>query len=548
MKKIKEQIMINSNRFRLRIIVPVFPNFNIYSFAASTTTSVGPIYVATSASKLENWDVEVIDENNCHGKFFIRDKNNVIDHVQLQKERPADAVGFYGSISSSVPRLYELAALYKKMGSITIAGGKHIESLPEEALSNNIDFVVFKEGELTIKELLLHFENKIELEKIKGIGFLKDNKFFKTGDRELIHDFEKFPYPDFNLMLYSKMKYYPINRTRGCNSNCEFCAVKDKARCSSPQRMINQIKQLVETRNASHFFEASDHFAANRDEAIEFCNLLAEYQKKINKRLKLTIQTRITDARYPELLSAMKEAGIDTVCIGYESPIDEELRSMKKGYLSKDLVEWTNIFHKHKFYIHGMFIFGYPKKHKDNHSLSLDETVKRFSSFIKKAEIDTIQVLITIPLPGTELRKRLEDENRLYPLDKIGWEYYDGQYPLFIPDNNISPELIQQAVLKIMYNFYNFKNFIKLLRYILVNFPAIVFTSSLTIIFGKVKYITAAFKIWYRKFFRNYSLRFGGYIVAKKWFKNFKAGKFTEKLKQAKIQINNNKMGTAQKA
>jgi len=536
--------MINSKRFRLRIIIPVFPNFNIYSFAASTTTSAGPIYVATSASKLENWDVEVIDENNCHGKFFKRDKDNIIDHVQLQKERPADVVGFYGSISSSVPRLYQLASLYKKMGVITIAGGRHIESLPEEALSNNVDYVVFREGELTIKELLLHFENQIEPENIDGIGFIKDNKLFKTRDRELIHDFEKFPYPDFNLMLYSKMKFYPINRTRGCNSNCEFCAVKEKARCSSPQRMINQVKHLVETRNANHFFEASDHFAANRGEAIEFCRLLADYQEKIKKRLKFTIQTRITDARYPELLEAMKKANIDTVCIGYESPIDEELLSMKKGYLSKDLVEWTNTFHKNKFFIHGMFIFGYPKKLKNNPSLSLDETVKRFSAFIKKANIDTIQVLITIPLPGTELRKRLEDENRLYPLDKIGWEYYDGQYPLFKPDDNISPEEIQQAVLKIMYKFYNFKNLLKLLNFILVNFPAIVFTSSLTIIFGKVRYITAAFKIWYRKFFRNYSLRFGGYLVAKKWFKNFKAGNFTEKLKQAKIQIGKNKIGS----
>ncbi|MBN2546620.1 MAG: hypothetical protein JXB50_12540, partial [Spirochaetes bacterium] len=224
------------------------------------------------------------------------------------------------------------------------------------------------------------------------------------------------------------------------------------------------------------------------------------------------------------------------------SPIDEELLSMKKGYLSKDLIKWTDTFHKHKFYIHGMFIFGYPKKNNGNHSLTLDEKVKRFYTFIKKARIDTIQVLITIPLPGTELRKRLDDENRLYPLDKIGWEYYDGQYPLFKPDDNVTPEEIQQAVLKIMYKFYNFKNFIKLLNYILVHFPAIVFTSSLTIIFGKVKYITTAFKIWYRKFFRNYSLRFGGYIIAKKWLKNYKNGDFTEKLKEAKNQLSGKKV------
>ena len=128
--------MINKNRYLFRIIIPIFPNFNIYTFAANKTTSVGPIYVATSASKLESWDVEVIDENNCHGKFFPRNKNNRLDHIALQKERPADVVGFYGSISSTIPRLYELAKLYKTLGAKTVAGGKHVENLPEEALAN----------------------------------------------------------------------------------------------------------------------------------------------------------------------------------------------------------------------------------------------------------------------------------------------------------------------------------------------------------------------------------------------------------------------------
>jgi len=354
--------MEKNRRFRLRLIVPVFPNYNIYTFAANCTTALGPLYVAANANKLQNWDVEVIDENNCHGKFYPRTKNKIIDHEALQKERPADVVGFYGSISSTIPRLYELAKLYKSFGSVTISGGKHVENLPEEALNNNIDIVVFREGEITIKEVLSSIENKTSLEEILGIAFLKNNKIFKTGERALIENFDGFPYPDFSLLRYGKIKIYPLSRTRGCNSKCEFCAVRDKARCSTPARMMDEIKYLVETRGAKDFFEASDHFAANRTEAIEFCGLLAGYQKKYKKKLSLTVQTRITDAKYPELLEAMKNANIHTVCIGYESPIDEELLAMKKGYLSKELLEWTDIFHKYKFYIHGMFIFGYPKK------------------------------------------------------------------------------------------------------------------------------------------------------------------------------------------
>jgi anaerobic magnesium-protoporphyrin IX monomethyl ester cyclase len=527
--------MINKNRFRLRMIVPMFPNFNIYTFTASTTTSLGPISVATSASKLELWDVEVIDENNCHGKFFPRNELDKLDHEKLQKERPADVVGLYGSISSTIPRLFELAKFYRDHGAIVIAGGKHVEALPEEALANNVEIVAFREGEITIKEILLALQNNSPLDKVKGIAFKRNNDIIRTQEQPLIEDFDRIPIPDFNLMRYEKMKYYPINRTRGCNSNCEFCAVKDKARCSTPQYMMNQIKHLVETRKAKYFFEASDHFAANKEEAIEFCEMLAAYQKEINKKLIFTVQTRITDARYPELLLAMKEAGIDTVCIGYESPIDEELLAMKKGYISKDLIDWTNIFHKHKFYIHGMFIFGYPKKSNQESVITLDERAERFHSFIKKAKLDTVQIMITIPLPGTELRERLDKENRIYPLEKIGWEYYDGQFPLFKPDQGISPEELQLTVGKIMQKFYHFQNFWKLVRNILFHFPGIVFTSSLTILLGRVNIIRSAFNTWKRKYFRNYILRFGGHIVAKQWFKNFKKSSFPVKLEEAKM-------------
>jgi len=530
--------MNNGKKYRLRIIIPAFPNFNIYSFTARETTSVGPLAVAASANQLENWDVEVFDENNCRSKLCPKDKDRLPDHAKIQQERPADVVGFYGSITTSIPRLYKLAEFYKSLGAKTVAGGKHIENLPEEALEHNIDVAVFGEGEITIKELLLAWENGKELDTIQGITFLKQNKIHTTKERPLIHDFDAMPYPDFNLLLYAKIKYYPVNRIRGCNMKCEFCAVKETARCGSPQWLMTQIKHLVETKNARRFFETSDHFATNREDAIEFCNLLAEYQKKIGKRLHFTIQTRITDARYPELLAAMKRANFHMVCIGYESPIDEELLAMNKGYRSKDLLKWTKTFHDHGLFIHGMFIFGYPQKEKYKINIPIKEKIKRFRAFIKQSKIDTLQVVQTIPLPGTELRDRLAKEGRLYPLDRIGWEYYDGQFPLFKPDNGVSPEIMQQAVFKeIMGNFYRFHSFWNITTNILFHFPRLVFASALTIITFRVKYIINAFLIWKKKYFRNYILRFGGYILLKNWIKNLKAGKFLEKLNRAKFDL-----------
>ena len=51
-------------RYRLRIVVPTYPAFNIYSRVANTTTALGPVCVATTVNKMEKWDAEIIDENN----------------------------------------------------------------------------------------------------------------------------------------------------------------------------------------------------------------------------------------------------------------------------------------------------------------------------------------------------------------------------------------------------------------------------------------------------------------------------------------------------
>ncbi|RLC33992.1 MAG: hypothetical protein DRZ76_03525, partial [Candidatus Nealsonbacteria bacterium] len=141
--------MLNSSRkrYRFRIVIPAYPAFNIYSGIAGTTTALGPVCVASAVNKMERWDVEVIDENNL-GKFGPRSESVGADHELLQRQRPADVVGLYGGLTSTIPRLYQIADFYKSLGVVTIAGGQHfVEETIPEALSAGIDYVVLGEGE-----------------------------------------------------------------------------------------------------------------------------------------------------------------------------------------------------------------------------------------------------------------------------------------------------------------------------------------------------------------------------------------------------------------
>lgn len=100
-----------------------------------------------------------------------------------------------------------------------------------------------------------------------------------------------------------------------------------------------------------------------------------------------------------------------------------------------------------------------------------------------------------------------------------------------------------------MYRFYNFGNFWKIAKIIFINFPLIVFISTPTIVVGRVRYISSAFNLWNRKYFRNYALRFGGYFIVKNWFKRFRKDTFLVKLDIAKKTLSgkNTKNPTGQK-
>lgn len=513
-------------RYRLRIVVPTYPAFNIYSRVANTTTALGPVCVATTVNKMEKWDVEIIDENNL-GRFGPRGESEGADHEFLQSQRPADVVAFYGGLTSTIPRLYRLAEFYKKQGIPTIAGGQHfIEANISEGLSCGIDYLVIGEGEETIKELLEALEGAGELGKIKGLAYLKNGEPFITAKRAPLADFGKQPLPDFSLVRYARIKMYPVERIRGCGMDCEFCTVKGKPRPARPERLLEQISCLVETRKAKSFFMVDDLFGQQRDETIRLCNMLVEYQKRIGKRLDITAQIRLDKARDSELLRAMRGAGIKTVAIGFESPIDDELQAMRKHVRSADMVTLARIFHEFGFWVHGMFIFGYPLKENANLKISLERRVSTYRKFIKQAKIDTVQILLPVPLPGTELRDRLEKQGRVYSHETIGWEYYDGNFPLFEPDDPMDAAELHGAAQKIMGRFYQFK-YIFFVAWNILSFPALVFF---------LHNIRSGWRRWHRPW-RNYLIRFGGWLTMRRWTLAFGRDKFFEKQQKARAGL-----------
>jgi radical SAM superfamily enzyme YgiQ (UPF0313 family) len=507
-----------------RLVIPAFPEVNIFSRVAKKTTALGPVMVATAASKLWGWRVEVIDENNCTGAPL--DENGFPDHRALQAERPADVVGFYSGLSSTIDRVWRLAAFYKAEGMTTISGGWHTHYAPEESLRKGIDIVVHGDGEMVIRRVLELLRDGKTIGQVCGISFLDSQGACKTNPPETQDEtyLNSLPYPDFGLLRFATIKIYPIGRIRGCSRKCEFCSVKGKPRWASGQFFFDQVQWLVETRKARSFFIVDDRLEEDRKGALFFFEKIAH---AYGRSLDFTVQSRLEAAEDQELLTAMRKAGVSVTCIGYESPIDEELQAMRKGYSSRDMLRWTNMYHRLGFLIHAMFIWGYPSKNISEPRLDAKERTGRFHRFIRQARLDTVQILRPIPLIGTELRARLEKENRLFPLDAVPWEKYDGSYVCFQPDDMSLREL-QEMPTKLMKKFYDPMSFVRI---------------ALKTVAFPFDYLVRGWDTWHRSW-RNELRKYGGHLFIKGWLKRYHKDNFIEKIEKMH-RLRDRKQGNA---
>jgi len=442
-------------------VIPQYPEHtkqNIYGNVRMPP--VGIISVLTQIAKDSKFDVYAIDENNYKGPVIEK----MPDHLALQKIRPAKIAMFYGGMSNSIVRMFTVAKQYQLMGIPTIAGGSHVDALPREALNSGIDIVVHGEGEETARELvktiLKNNEStvnyKTDLENIVGISFLNEqNEYIFTGNRTPISDLDTLESPDLNIIKFMEkdLSSTPINRGRGCNYSCEFCVVNKqygKYKAVSVKKTFDYLKQQIESEHKNFFF-TDDNFAQNIPETIELCKMIGDYRHKFKKRINIMAQVRSEVAENDELLDAMKYAGVASLAIGYESPINEELKSMRKGVTAEQLMARSKKLSK-SFYLHGMFIFGYPEFQGSKYKslLSLKQKAKVYTTFFRKAKIDSVQVFKAVPLPGSELRRKLKSENRIPSQTDIGWDKYDGLFLCYVPEKGINQSDLQNTPINLM--------------------------------------------------------------------------------------------------
>lgn len=371
-------------------------------------------------------------------KIFVEE----IAKIDWSEVSSADLV-MISTITSTAPRAFEFAQGIKAKGIPVILGGPHPSALPGESLEF-ADFVVRGEGEKIILPLIKAIENGRGFEDIKGLSYKLFGQIFHNPAQESWCNLDDYPAPNFSLIQgWSGKNVVPIQTSRGCPYDCKFCCVQKifgrQVRHKSAEKVIEELKN----QKAKHIFFVDDNFAANPEKTKELL------RKIINENLKIewSTQVRIGSAKDTELISLMKRAGCFVIQIGIESINPESLEDVRKKQTVNEIVEGIKVFHRYGIKIHGMFVVGFDA---DN-----IKTVRETAKFAIK-KVDSAQIMILTPLPGTETYGVLQKENRLLPID---WDKYDAHHIVFL--SKIAPHLLQIETVKAMARFYSWRQVVK---------------------------------------------------------------------------------------
>jgi len=287
---------------------------------------LGVLYLA-AVLEANGYSVEIVD---------LRSEKIVLDEM-IPRGRE-----FYGVSATTGEYDYAKAIaeilIRREPEALSIIGGCHVTHLPIETMREMpYDIGVIGEGEQTILEIA----NQRPLPNIKGIVYREGDYITQTKPRPLIKDLDNIPFPARHLLPYNVAftndLYYgarygrgevatALITERGCPYRCAFCANWDrKLRFRSIPNVVEEVELCIEKYNCRRFKIIDDEFGMGRQRAFD----LLEALEPLHIHFRAATRSDVI-MRDPDLLLAMKKAGLDEISYGVETADDEVLRRVNK--------------------------------------------------------------------------------------------------------------------------------------------------------------------------------------------------------------------------
>jgi radical SAM superfamily enzyme YgiQ (UPF0313 family) len=311
--------------------------------------------------------------------------------------------------------------------TIIVLGGYHATLAYDEIARGRdaelFDFIVRGEGEFTFREFIeaMRGGDESDFSKIKGLSYKKNGSFIHNEPRELA-DLTKIRLPNRRARIYDKfvmlgMPGDVVETSRGCTMNCKFCCITQmygrSYRGFSNERIIQDIETIRET-GREYIFFTDDNITLNPK---RFDSLLDAIIASGNNDLKYGTQaSSVGIGSSEERVRKMKEAGFDSVFLGAENLIDDNLEFLGKGDVVNHTVHAIEYLHKYKILSLIGIIAGNPEDDAKRIKANLDA--------LKKLKCYLYLRFVLTPHIGTKIRDELLAQNLV--VNKTDYSKYDG--------------------------------------------------------------------------------------------------------------------------
>lgn len=295
--------------------------------------------------------------------------------------------------------------------TLIVLGGPEVTHSAANFLNFGADVIVIGEGEETMLEVALAFQNKSRFSDVNGIAFSDQRgAVIKTKEREKRKDLDELPMPDreaIDLKLYlDAWKSFhgknaiSVSTMRGCPYTCKWCsrAVYGLSyRRRSPEKVVEELRWIQEKYRPDSLWFVDDVFTVSHKWMREFASALKTSGIKIPYEC-ISRADRLNE----EIIDLLKETGCFRVWIGAESGSQSVIDAMDRRVSVLKTREMIQLA-KAKGIEAGTFIMlGYPGETEAD----IEETIQH----LNVSDPDFYTITLAYPIKGTEMYQEVESK------------------------------------------------------------------------------------------------------------------------------------------
>lgn len=293
----------------------------------------------------------------------------------------------------------------KTRGKITVVGGPLFATVND--LYDLADHIVVGEAEELIDKVIANL-----VARGSHSSALSKPQIYVADERP---EMKLVPLPDWSLIDLREYATMPLQYSRGCPFDCEFCDIITifgrLPRTKSPAQVLAELEALYKAGWRGSVFFVDDNFIGNKLKVKQMLLSVIDWQRTKGYPFRFITEASVNLAADEELMILMQQANFYKVFLGIESPDEASLRECGKvqnievRHQKVDLGAVVKIIHQHGMQVMGGFIVGFD---------SDDEGVfHRQIKWIQDNGVVQAMVGILTALPGTQLWHRLDSEGRL---------------------------------------------------------------------------------------------------------------------------------------